>query len=182
MFKKICDYVLNKMFGTGPKYKGTFNVECRDRFGNLKWVQNISNGVANAGITDLLEQYFRTGTNRHPWYLGLISSSGYSALAAGDTAASHAGWTESSAYSNANRVAWGPAAAAAVLSVGTISNTTPAAFNINGTVTIKGVFLINENTKGGTTGILWATALFSGGDQAVVNGDTLNVTYTISAS
>jgi hypothetical protein len=97
-------------------------------------------------------------------------------VAAGDTSASHAGWTESTAYSNGTRPApsWGAAAAGSKASTAT-------AYNINGTDTIKGAFLITNSTKGGSTGVLYSAGLFSGGDRAVVNGDTLNVTYTASA-
>ncbi len=56
-----------------------------------------------------------------------------------------------------------------------------AVFSINGTVTIAGAFLTSNNTKGGTTGILFSASDFqSPGDRAVVSGDTLNVTYQFS--
>jgi hypothetical protein len=54
-------------------------------------------------------------------------------------------------------------------------------FNINGTTTVGGAFLSSDDTKGGTTGILFSAADFqSPGDRAVTNGDTLNVTYEFS--
>jgi hypothetical protein len=46
---------------------------------------------------------------------------------------------------------------------------------------VGGAFLTSDNTKGGTTGTLFSAADFSApGDRSVVNGDTLNVTYTFS--
>jgi hypothetical protein len=56
-----------------------------------------------------------------------------------------------------------------------------AVFSINATTTIAGAFLTSDNTKGGTTGVLFSVANFQApGDRAVVSGDTLNVTYTFS--
>jgi hypothetical protein len=56
-----------------------------------------------------------------------------------------------------------------------------AVFSINGTTTVGGAFLTSNNTKGGTTGILFSASDFTApGDRAVVSGDTLNVTYTFS--
>jgi len=56
-------------------------------------------------------------------------------------------------------------------------------FSINATTTVGGAFLTSDNTKGGTTGTLFSAADFqSPGDRSVVNGDTLNVTYTFSLS
>ena len=63
-----------------------------------------------------------------------------------------------------------------------ISNSASVAvFSINGTATIAGAFLTSNNTKGGTTGILFSASDFqSPGDRSVVSGDTLNVTYQFS--
>ena len=49
---------------------------------------------------------------------------------------------------------------------------------INATDTIKGCFLISVSTKSGTTGVLYSAGLFTGGDQPVVSGNTLTVSYT----
>jgi hypothetical protein len=110
------------------------------------------------------------------WYIGLISSTSYTTgPAVGDTASSHGGWTEDVTYSNSTRVAatFGNAA-----SGGSKATSTPSSFNINGTATIKGCFLISNSTKSGTTGTLYSDGLFTGGDKGVASGDTLNVTYT----
>lgn len=137
------------------------------------------NGITTAGINNLFNVYFGATSKASAWYLGLIASSGYSALSAADTISSHAGWTEeTSNYSQTNRPTWTPASA----SGGSVSNSSSVDFTITGSVTVKGVFVVNENTKGGTTGTLWATALFTSGDQALVNGQTLKVTYICSGS
>lgn len=156
--------------------RAVFVVECFDRHGRLKWRDEAHNLVTTAGKNDLLDKYLAGSSYTAAWFLGLISSTGYSAIAAADTASSHAGWTEDVSYSNSTRVA--PSFGAA--SSGSKASTATA-FNINGTATIKGAFLISNSTKSGTTGILYSAGLFSGGDRAVTNGDTLNVTYTASA-
>jgi hypothetical protein len=146
--------------------------------GEVRWNDEFANTVMTAGKTDLVDKYFKGSTYTAAWYVGLVSSSGYSAIAAADTAASHAGWTEDQNYSQANRptLTFGTASAGSVNNSGSV-----AAFSINGTTTIKGAFVITNNTKGGTTGTLYSAGLFSG-DRAVVSGDTLNVTITLTIS
>jgi len=155
---------------------GRYTFECYAPDGTLKWADTIDNLITTTGKNDLWDKYLAGSTYTAAWFLGLIDNAGYSAIAAGDTAASHAGWAESTAYSNANRPAqsWGAASAGAKASTATT-------FNVNATATIKGGFLISNSTKGGTTGVLFSAGLFTGGDRAVANGDTLNVTYTASA-
>ena len=151
---------------------GTFNR--REKLTLRFW-----NGITTAGINNLFNVYFGATSKASAWYLGLIASSGYSALAAADTMSSHAGWTEeTSNYSQTTRPTWTPASA----SGGSVSNSSSVDFTITGSVTVKGIFVVNESTKGGTTGTLWATALFTSGDQALVNGQTLKVTYICSGS
>jgi hypothetical protein len=152
---------------------GAYTVECFDADGNLKWSDQIKNLVVTAGRNDLLDKYFSGSSYTASWYLGLIDSGG--TYAAGDTMASHAGWTENTGYSNSTRPAptWNSAASAS-------KSTTATAFNINATGTIGGAFLTTNNTKGGTTGILYSAGNFTGGNRSVASGDTLNVTYTAS--
>jgi hypothetical protein len=46
---------------------------------------------------------------------------------------------------------------------------------------VGGAFLISNNTKGGTTGVLFSASDFQApGDRSVVSGDTIVVTYTFS--
>lgn len=158
---------------------GMFYVECIGPDGQLRWSDYAKNGVANAGLDDLLNKYFRNGTTASAWYLGLIDNAGYTALAAADTISSHAGWTEATYYSNSNRPTWGPAASSGQ----SIVNGTTSDFNINAnTKAVKGLFTCTDNTVGGTAGLLFSTAAFSGGVQNCNSGDTLKCTYTMSAA
>jgi hypothetical protein len=160
---------------------GVFHIQCLDKDGNLKWEAESKNLVVNVGLQSMNAVYFASGTQITAWYIGLYGAGASNTPAAGDTASSHAGWTENTTYSNATRPActFGTATTA---DPSVITNSaSPAAFNINGTTTIGGAFLISNNTKGGTTGTLFSAADFqSPGDRSVVSGDTLNVTYTFS--
>lgn len=159
------------------RIKGVFEAECRDKDGNLKWKDKALNGSTTVGLTNILDVYFRAATAPGTWYLSLVGATSYTTgFAVGDTMASHGGWAEFTGYSAGTRPAWGAAAA----SGGIVTNTVAVAFTMTSGETLKGFFAINNSTKGGTTGTLWATALFSTGDQVVVATDVVNLTYTIT--
>jgi hypothetical protein len=137
--------------------------------------------VVNVGLQDMNAQYFKGSAYTAAWYIGLYGAAASNNPAAGDTAASHAGWTEIVPYSNATRPAatFGTATTANP-SVQT-NSASPASFTINATATVGGAFLISNSTKSGTTGILFSASDFTApGDRSVASGDTLNVTYTFS--
>ena len=161
---------------------GVFGAECYDSEGNLKWSDTFENTVTTAGKNSLLDVYLRAQTQITTWYFGLISSVSYSAIAAGDTSSSHSGWTEAAGtnapnYSQSNRVT----AAFSAASSGSMSTSSASAFSITESGTVKGAFLISNNSKDGTSGTLYSAGLFTVGDKVVSSGDTVNVTYTASA-
>lgn len=158
---------------------GVFRVECFDKEGNLKWVDEAHNLVVNEGLKDMNDKYFTGSTYTAAWYLGLITGPAASTtFNAGDTLATHAGWTEDTNYSGNRKSVTFAAATLADPSVIT-NSASPSVFNITGTTTVAGAFLTNVNT--GTSGILFSESDFqSPGDRSVVNGDTLNVTYTFN--
>lgn len=163
------------------KAGGVFSVQCHDADGNLKWSADAPNLVMNAGLQDMNTKYFTGSSYTATWYLGLYGAAASNNPAAGDTMSSHAGWTEQTGYSQATRPActFGTATTA---DPSVITNSlSAAAFSINATATIGGAFLTSDNTKGGTTGVLFSAADFaSPGDRNVVSGDTLSVSYTFS--
>jgi hypothetical protein len=163
------------------KAGGVFTIQCFDKDGKLKWEDKEHNLVVNVGLKDMNDKYFSGSAYTAAWFIGLYGAGASNTPAAGDTAASHAGWTEVTAYSQATRPA-ATFAAATTADPSVITNSASVAvFSINGTTTVGGAFLISNNTKGGTTGILFSAADFqSPGDRAVVSGDTLNVTYQFS--
>lgn len=157
------------------KLKGKYIARCYDKQGNLKWEQEFPNGIVDEGIEQLLDAGFNGGTQISTWYMGLVDNSGFSAFANSDTMSSHGGWTESTAYSEGTRPEWTAGAAASRA----VTNSVTVDFSINATVTIKGIFIPSDSTKGGTTGTLWSTAAFASNASAT-SGDTLKVTYTVS--
>lgn len=137
------------------------------------------NDITNVGKNHIFDVEFNGATQiaNNNWWIALINASGYSAVSASDTMASHAGWTEFTTYSQSTRVAWGSGAASGQ----SLTNASPATFDITGSGTLKGVFVVgNGSAKSGTSGTLWATALF-GADVPVTSGDQIKITYTVSA-
>lgn len=163
------------------KAGGVFHVQCHDAQGNLKWEVKEHNLVVNEGLQDMNTKYFTGSGYTATWYLGLYGAAASNNPAAGNTMASHAGWTEVTAYSQATRpqAVFGTATTA---DPSVISNSgSPAVYTINGTTVVGGAFLTTSNTKGGTTGILFSAVDFSApGDRSVVANDTVTVTYTFS--
>jgi hypothetical protein len=163
------------------KAGGVFTIECRNSEGNLKWSEALHNLVVNVGLQDMNAKYFSGSSYTATWYIGLYGAAASNNPAAADTMSSHAGWTEIVPYSNATRPActFGTATTA---DPSVITNSaSPAAFTINATATVGGAFLTSNNTKSGTTGILFSASDFAApGDRVVASGDTLNVTYTFS--
>lgn len=161
--------------------RGRFVVE-HWRNGQKIGQYEFPNGITNEGKNKLLDVMFHAATAITTWYVSLIDNSGYTALAAGDTYASHAGWTEFTNYSQAARPQWTVGAASGQQA----TNASPDVFDIGGSGTVKGLAIYGggsaPSTKGDTAGggTLWATALFASGDVAVSLGDQLKVTYTVS--
>ncbi len=152
---------------------GKFIVTCRDSEGRIRWEDGFPNLVVTTGKNDLLNKYFLGSSYTAAFYVGL---KGTGTIAAGDTMASHAGWSEITGYSNATRPAFSPASSTA----GSSTNSASAAvFNINATNTVAGCFITTNSTVGGTTGTLFSAADFAA-SRSVISGDTLTVTYTVS--
>ena len=171
----------NLKAGEEAKATGLFEIKCHDKDGNLKWEAQSKNLVVNEGLQYMAGSALTSVTQITSWFIGLYGSGASNTPAAGDTMASHAGWTEVVAYSNATRVA-ATFATATTANPSVVTNTaSPATFNINGTTTVGGAFLTSGSAKSGTTGTLFSAADFgSPGDRSVVNSDTLSVTYTFS--
>lgn len=135
-----------------------------------QWRETIHNLVTTVGKTDIVDKYFKGSAYTAAWYLGL---KGAGTAVIGDTLASHAAWSEVNPYSG-NR----PAITFGTTSAG--SNTaTAVSYSVNATATVAGAFLASVNT--GTSGTLYSAGDFAA-SRSVANGDTLNVTPTVSVS
>jgi hypothetical protein len=155
----------------GVMAKHHYLVECFDKYGRLKWVEEFENIVVTAGLNKYLDATLKTGLTSPAWYVGLKDTG---TPAAGDTMGSHVTWATITPYSNATDPAWTPGS----ISAGSVDNSaSKAVFNINDTDDVYGAFMKDDNTKGGTTGTLLGVGDFSVA-RSVVSGDTLNVTIT----
>jgi len=159
---------------------GVYTVECIGADGVVKWSEQLPNLVVNTGIQYMAGTGLTSVTQITTWYIGLYGAGASNNPAAGDTMASHAGWTEVVPYSNATRPTCTFATATTANPSVATNSASPAVFNINATSTVGGAFLTSNNTKSGTTGTLFSASDFTTGDRSVVSGDTLNVTYTFS--
>jgi hypothetical protein len=165
----------------GLKGGGIFTVRCHDKDGNLKWEQKSKNLVVNVGLAYMNESFFKGSGYTAAWYVGIYGPASTNNPSSADTMASHAGWTEVTAYTNATR----PAAtfgAATTADPSVIANSAAVAqFLINASANVGGAFLTTGDLPGGTSGVLFSASDFAApGDRVVQNGDVLSVTYTFS--
>lgn len=176
--------VFRRLFGEQMKMQGVFTVE-HIRDGEVIYSETFPNTVVTVGKNLALDTilagsaYTVTGP-----YMGLISSTSYSAIAAADTMASHAGWLEAG---NANAPTYTSPRKTCVwsaASAGSKALSAALSFAITSTGTVKGVFLVYGTgaltTIDNTAGTLLSAGLFTGGDRPVINGDTINVSYSLA--
>lgn len=164
------DHVMGTELIGKAGFRGEFEVVCKGPDGRVKWVERVRNTFVNSGLNYLLDSGFG-GTE----YLGLKSTGTPNAA---DTMSSHATWTEVTTYSESVRQTYSHAAAS---SQAVTNSASKATFSINGTVTIYGIFCTTNSTKSGTSGTLISATDFASSKSAD-NGDTLEVTYTVTAA
>src|SRR5262245_20163848 len=152
----------------------------------IKWTGQAQNVVVTVGKNVMLDNalagsaYTVTGP-----FMGLISSVSYTTgPVAGDTMASHGGWTEGGATNAPTYTSPRKTAAWSAASGGSKALSAALQFAITGSGTVKGCFLVYGSgavsTIDNTAGTLYSAGTFTGGDKVVGNGDTLNVSYSTS--
>lgn len=146
----------------------------------VKWADGINNIVTTVGKNDLLDKYIGGSGYTAACVMGL---KGVGTAVVGDTQASHASWNEvgsanAPAYTAPRKTPSFSAAAA-----GSKATSAAVAFPITSSGTVAGCFINmgGSSTIDNTTGVLFSAGDFTGGNKTVSNGDTLNVTYTLSA-
>lgn len=159
---------------------GRYRAECLDAQGNLKWFHEFDNLVTTQGKNHLLDHGLAGPATAVNVRMSYITSG---TPVAGDTYATHAGFTELGSGVIASRGTPSFSAAAA----GVKQTATAVAASIIGTGTVTGVAINlivgavgNLGVVGDTAtvgGILYSAGLF-GVSKSVSSGDTLNVTYS----
>lgn len=140
------------------------------------------NLVTNEGLDDILDTYFKSGTQITTWYCAIFEDN-YTPLATNTYASK--GFTESTAYDEANRPTW----TGGTVSGQSVDNSaSKATFTMNATKTIYGAALVggtnaatkNDSTSGAAN-VMYCSAQFSA-SKAVVDNDVLKVTVTLTSS
>jgi hypothetical protein len=151
--------------------KGYYVVDMfRPSTGKVIWEEKFRNLVVGVGLAELLTNGLTSKTQ----YLGLTTGS--PTPHAGDTMSSHSGWVEfHTNYSETVRQTWNR--------VQTGASATNIADRAEFTLTVAnqttgGVFLCDDDTKNGSTGILYSVSPYETGNRSVNEiGDIIRVTY-----
>lgn len=177
--------IRSSMLTEKAKAHGKYYVECIGADGKLKWADTIENVVTTVGKNLALDTYLAGSayTVTGP-FLGLISSTSYSAVDAADTMSSHAGWLEAGNANAPTYTSPRKTAAWSAASAGSKALSAALSFTMTGAGTVKGCFLTfgtgAVSTIDNTSGTLYSAGLFTGGDKVVISTDVLNVSFSAS--
>jgi len=168
--------------------EGVYVATCFDADGNEKWSDTIKNLTTNVGRANLMNSYFgNTGGGAIVMGLGGANGSSTFTPAYADTQSSHAGWYEvgganAPTYSGTRKTPSFSASTTANPSV--LSTSAAVVFSMTGSGTVYGAFINvgGATTIDSTTGTLFSIGQFTAGSKTVTSGDTINVTYTLSAA
>ena len=168
--------------------EGYYTATCFDANGNEKWSDVIENLTTNVGRASLNDSYLGN-TAAGAVVMGLAGANGSSTFtpAYGDTQASHAGWYE---VGGANAPTYSGTRKTPTFSSSTTANpavkatSSAVVFSMTGSGTVYGAFInVGGSTAiDNTTGVLFSIGEFTAGSKTVTSGDTINVSYTLSAA
>lgn len=143
--------------GLGVRVASLWEVECW-RKKELAWKETVKNLVVLDGLNVLLSATIKAAGAPNPWWIGLIDANSFSSFNFNDNSASHPGWFESIAYSEATRGQYvtGP------VSNGYVDNAANrASFTITIAHNLRGGFLISTSGKDQKSGTLYGEAQFA---------------------
>lgn len=159
--------------------RGVYTFECYDSEGNLKWEDVGYNVVTNQGKSGMMNTYLGLSPGiAAAWFMSLITAG--SATAASTYAVPVVTEITSSIVATRPTVTWSAASGSSI-------QATTTAFTVIGTATITGNLLVTATANGstigntaGSGGIMFSSSTFTGGSKNVSNGDTLNVSYSLT--
>lgn len=181
-FKDSCEAAVIRNAGNGESIQpgGYYVVECFGSDGALKWKDDIKNLVTTVGL-NLTCNTVLGNTAAGAVAMGL---KGTGAPNAADTQASHASWNEvgganAPTYSGTRGTPTFGAAAGGVK-----ATSSAVVFNMTGSGTVAGCFINigGSTTIDDTTGTLFSVGDFTAGSKTVTSGDTLSVSYQLTAA
>jgi hypothetical protein len=156
---------------------GYYHAVCYDANGNVKWEEPIHNLVTTAGQNATLNTI-----------LGAVSAGavvmglkGTGTAIAADTQASHASWLEVGLANAPTYSGNRPTPSFSAASAGSKATSSAVSFSMTGTGTVAGCFINigGDSAIDNTTGTLFSAGDFSS-SKAVVSGDSIAVTYTLT--
>ena len=160
---------------------GEYHLECHGPDGVTLWEEDIKNVSCNIGANLILNSAFAASslTTTGPFMM-LISSASFSAVAAADTMASHAGWLEAGNANAPTYTAPRPTVSFNAASSRTIASSGTITFAITGTGTIQGIGMTMGSgavsTIDNTSGTLVSAGTLAAA-QPVINTNTVTATY-----
>jgi len=163
--------------------EGVYMAECYDAQGNLKWADRIKNITTNVGRAAMNDAYLGNAAGGAV----VMGLKGTGTAVVGDTQSSHASWLEvglanAPTYTGSRKT---PTFSASTTANPSVKSTSAAVvFAMTGSGTVAGAFInvAGSATVDNTTGILFSAGDFTAGSKTVTSGDTINVTYTLSAT
>lgn len=158
---------------------GVFYV-AHKRDGAVVGEYECKNIVTGDAITDIFNTYFRgVGTPPTNYFLGLIRTDNFVETNIADTMLSHSGWEEYEGYSG-NRPEWIHDALTPLNNrIENLTDIRPFIIDGNETSDVTGVFMSTSDTKGGTTGLLFAASEQGILLNDLIAGDEIFVRYRL---
>jgi len=156
---------------------GYYHAVCYDSNGNVKWEEPIHNLVTTVGQNASLDSILGNSA-AGAVVMGL---KGTGTAIAADTQASHSSWLEVGLANAPTYSGNRPTPSFSAASAGSKATASAVSFSMTGTGTVAGCFINigGSATIDNTTGTLFSAGDFSS-SKAVVSGDSIAVTYTLT--